>query len=937
MNQYILFALLGLGNGAVFAALGTSLVVTYRSSGVINFATGAMALFSAYFYAFLRQGEIFVPIPGLPTTITLGSSLPIPVAMLLALIFSALLFVVVYAVVFRPLRDASPLAKIVASVGLMLLFQALFAQRLGTNPVQTGAIFPTTVVKLGPIDMPQDRLWFAGTIVVIGVLIWAAYRFTRFGLATRAVSDTEKGSIVSGVNPQSIAVLNWGVSGIVAGLSGILIAPIVPLVPISYTLFIVPALAAALCGRFIRVGPTIIGGLAIGAAQSVLTYIQAQHPWLPSSGLPDLIPLAMILVLLGVRGTALPTRGEVFERSPGRSYAPHRMLVPALGTTAAMVVALVLTQHGWRAGLVTSVIMAIIALSWVVITGFVGQVSLVQLTLAGVGAFSLSTLSTSWGIPFPFAPLLAAAFASLVGVLVGIPALRIRGLSFAIVSLALAVAIEDLWFQNSTLTGGANGATVSGPTLGGLNLSPGVGASYPRLSFSLLCLIVLVATAAIVGAVRLSRFGGKMLAVRDSERSAAAAGINVARTKIIAFGLSAFIAGVGGSMLAYQQSTISPDSFSELAGLGVLAIVFLAGITSLPGGLAAGILAPGGIIFFLISQEVNLGQWYGIVSGIALVAATISFPEGMTGPVLAKIEARQRQRRAMATLTSTKARNGNRPETRALRPAGAETRSASNSPGREQAILALREVSVHYGGVTAVNQVSLSVSKGSITGLIGPNGAGKTSLIDAVSGFTRASGEMNFAGSSLSRLAAAQRARLGLARTFQGAELWEDLTVLENLTVGETCRLQKAHSIPLRGRLGSEPSDDVLDVLRLLDLEALAQLRIGELSQGQRKLVGVARSLAGRPQLLILDEPAAGLDSTESQQLAQKLLTLRDAGLTVLLVDHDMALVLGVCDVLNVLDFGCLIATGTPDDIQRNEQVRSAYLGSVHARDPVVT
>ncbi len=922
MTDHIVFVLLGLGNGAVFAALGIALVVTYRSSGVVNFATGAMALFSAYFYAFLRQGRLFVPIPGLPTSVSLGGVPPVPLAMAIALVASALLGMLVYATVFRPLRNSTPLAKVVASVGLMLLLQALLAQRIGTAPVEVRNIFPAAALRFGSIRVPQDRLWFAATIAALGLALWAAYRFTRFGLNTRAVAETEKGAIVSGVDPQRVALANWAISGAVGGLSGILIAPIVPLVPVSYTLFIVPALAAALFGRFVRVGPAILGGLAIGMIQSELTYLRSQHAWLPSAGLPELVPLILILVFLGVRGRPLPSRGELIERNLGRTFAPRRRLVPALVGTAVVAMAFVVLQHDWRAGLLTSVLMALVALSWVVITGFVGQVSLAQMTLAGVGAFGLTTVATRWGVPFPLAPLLAALIATAIGVAVGLPALRIRGISFAIVTLALGVAIENLWFESVSLTGGISGPTVTGPTFLGFDLSVGVGTAYPRIGFCLLSLGVLALVASGVAWLRLSRLGGRMLAVRDNERSAAAAGISVARTKLTAFAISSFIAGLGGALLAYQQTEISPQTFSVFTGLGVLAVTFLAGITSVPGALLAGLLAAGGLVFVAISHLVDLGQWYGIVAGLMLIVATISYPDGIAGSIQARLERRHRRATAPARAPHPVVRLDTVGVT-ALRPGRPLDREPSD-------LFSVRGLTVRYGGVTAVSDVSFDLEPGRITGLIGPNGAGKTSLIDAVSGFAPASGRVVLNGASLDGMAPDRRARVGLSRTFQGAELWDDLTVLENIRVGESAA-GRGRRRPDLARPSTPAPDHVADTMALLGLAALADRPIRELSQGQRKLVSVARALAGRPDVLLLDEPAAGLDSSESRWLGERLRTVLQAGVTMLLVDHDMALVLGTCDTVHVLDFGQIIASGSPSQIQADAGVTAAYLGATHS------
>lgn len=242
-------------------------------------------------------------------------------------------------------------------------------------------------------------------------------------------------------------------------------------------------------------------------------------------------------------------------------------------------------------------------------------------------------------------------------------------------------------------------------------------------------------------------------------------------------------------------------------------------------------------------------------------------------------------------------------------------------------VLETTDVSVHYGGVCAVDGVTLAVPAGKIVGLIGPNGAGKTSLIDALTGFTRSSGKVSLNGEAIDHLKPHHRARLGLTRTFQSMELFEDLTVEENLQVGAERQPWWAVFRDLVGLGLRNNSNWTNDPLHAVGLAEVATRMPTELSHGQRKLVSVARALAAKPQVVLLDEPAAGLDSAESLALGEKMRGLLDHGLTALLIDHDMGLVLGVCDYIYVLDFGRIIAEGNPTEISRNPVVLAAYLG----------
>ncbi|HVV08394.1 ABC transporter ATP-binding protein [Amycolatopsis sp.] len=247
-------------------------------------------------------------------------------------------------------------------------------------------------------------------------------------------------------------------------------------------------------------------------------------------------------------------------------------------------------------------------------------------------------------------------------------------------------------------------------------------------------------------------------------------------------------------------------------------------------------------------------------------------------------------------------------------------------------LLTVTDLTVRYGGVVAVDNVSLTVPTGKIVGLIGPNGAGKTTLVDALTGFVRCSGTVSFRGVRIDRLRAHLRARHGIARTFQAGGIFDDLTVRENILIGE--RRPGGWWSTVRaivtGR-GEHARPETRALVGTLGLGDLLGVQASELSSGQRKLVSVAQALAGGPELVLLDEPAAGLDSTESAWLGERLRAVRDSGVTMLLVDHDMELVVNVCDEIVVLDFGKVIAAGEPQETLAQPQVITAYLGSVTA------
>jgi ABC-type branched-subunit amino acid transport system permease subunit len=254
------------------------------------------------------------------------------------------------------------------------------------------------------------------------------------------------------------------------------------------------------------------------------------------------------------------------------------------------------------------------------------------MALAGTAAFFLSRLASDWGIPFPWAPLLASLFAAFVGVLIALPALRIRGTQLAVVTLAAALAIDAIYFKNADLTGAGvvSSATVPAPSIFGIDLGIS-GSDFPRTAFGLLVIVVVAMVGVGVAFLRRSRLGRQMLAVRADEGAASASGINVASIKIIAFALSAFIAGLGGSLIGYARGELSPASFAPTLSLTFLAFAYLGGISSVSGALLAGLLTSGGLIFVALDDAISLGQYQTLIGGLGLIITAILNPEGMAG------------------------------------------------------------------------------------------------------------------------------------------------------------------------------------------------------------------------------------------------------------------------------------------------------------------
>jgi len=924
MRDVLLYAALGLGAGALIASIALGVVLIYRGSGVINVATGAIAMLAAYIFWALRTGY-------------LGFHLSTAPAFVLTLASMAAFGVLIELTIFRPLRNTAPLAKLAASLGLLLVLESGMIVIFGNSLKAAPSILPSDTVTIFDRVVPKDRLLLAGIVIVVAAGLAALFRWTPFGLSTRAASENEVSAMLAGLSPSRLAVANTVLASVVAGGLGVLVAPLIALDAQTLAFQVVPALAAALLAGFTSFFIACFAGLAIGVTQSLLIYWGTQS-WFPTDeggapirGLPELFVFLVIVLALFLRGASLPGRGELVERRLPAVPRPERLLRPTAIAAVVGVACLIAFPYDFRQSLINSLLGVMICLSLVVIVGFVGQISVVQLALAGVAGFTMSHLTTDVGgiwAEFPISLLIGAASATVVGLLIAVSALRVRGVSLVVVTLAAAVALEQFGFLNVRWGGGATGSPVAEPGLGGLDLSPG--ASFrglddkiPSPVFGFLVLAATLALCMLVANVRRASLGQRMLAVRSNERAAAAAGINVRNTKLAGFGIAAFVAGMAGALYAYNFGSVSYSRFGALTALGLIAFAYFGGITMVSGAVLAGVGATEGLFPHAFDRWFGLsGNWALLIGGFALIVTLLVNPEGIAGTGYKKKQQKKRRLAAEAALGTEAPRTPHAPARRGIPP---PRRAPAQQPAAT--VLAATGISVSFGGLQALDDVDLTVAEGQLVGLIGPNGAGKTTFIDAISGFVPHGGRVELEGRGMDGLTAHARAQRGLARTWQSLELFDDLSVRENLAVASYRPSAWASAIEALSRpVRSTKAADA--ALELLGLEETADAMPEDLTQGQRKLVGIARALAAEPRLLCLDEPAAGLDTREGEELAHHLRGVVDAGTAMLLVDHDMGLVLGISDYVVVLEFGRVIAQGTPDAVRRDPQVIGAYLGS---------
>lgn len=897
------FALLGLGAGGVYALSGQSLVLIYRGSGVVNFASGGMAIVGAF--ACYRME---------------ASGLPAVPALLLGTICTAIVGAATHVVIMRNIKRPSPLVCIVATLGLLTALQGASLLAFGANTQLVASPLPHRGVRLLGTAIGADQLYLAAISAAVALALWAVYRFSAFGLATSAVAESPRAAASLGRSPDVIATINWGLGGALAGLAGILIAPVVGLSVAQLGDLLVPALAAALVGRFSSFGLTFAGGLFIGVAQSELLKYVASPGW------PDSVPLLVIVAALALRGRTLPIRGELHERLPavGTGAAPRAWVLVAIAGGAA---AVGLAGAGLLLALTTACIAGVIGLSVVVVTGYTGQLSLAQYAFAGCGAFVSARLSATTGMPFPLAALVGIASTVPLGLLVGVPSLRTRGASLGIATLAIAVVFTNVVLGNPDYSGGLVGTKVRTPALFGLSIDP---IAYPR-RYAWLSLASLTFAALLVANLRRGRIGRRLIAIRGNERAAAALGLRGGPLKLYGFCLAAGLAGLGGVLMAFEAPSVTFTGFGIGPSIQIVVVVVVAGIGFVAGALVGAIAAPSAVAAYALGHLTNSEALLALISGIVLTLTLIIAPDGMIVFKLGGLRSIGRAGRIFARRVPVLRRTS-----RGARPVGRATSlptTATAADVRRNArrrTLAIEELSVRFGAVVALDGVSLEVHPGEVVGLIGPNGAGKTTLIDAVTGVTRPSaGRVLLDGHDLGHLGPAARARRGVSRTFQSLELFDDLPVGDNLRVAcdrpgilaYLTELIRPRAVPL--------PPEVASVLRALRLQDELDHRPDQLSFAHRRLVAIARAVAGDPAVLLVDEPGAGLDGPERRALADVLRRVAtEWGVGVLLIEHDVELVLAVCDRVAVLASGRLIATGTPNSIRAEKAVVTAFVGA---------
>ncbi len=892
MSELILFVITGLSAGAVYALAGVGLVLTFKTSGVFNFAHGALTTIAAYCFF-----ELFV---------TLGWSWQL--AALVSIVGVGTLMGLALEPLARRLRHTSLPLQVAGTVGLLLVIQAVVALVFPDEELRQVPPFlkPGGFTLFGAPVQWSDVITFAFALVVT-VVLTLTLRFTRAGVTTRALVDNDELLSLNGVSPTLVRRGAWVVGSMLAAASGVLFAPLLPLNSLQLTLLVVSAFGAAALGRFSNLAMTFLGGLLIGVGASLLTRYFTDPLF---TGLAPSLPFVVLfLVILFSRRP-----GAAFKTPPpfrsGAAWSAPMPVQLGLGAAVLLGLALVPSFAGihlteWTVAL--GGIVLFLSLSLLVRTS--GQVSLCHVSFMAIGACAFSHLAVDQDWPWFIALLVAGLIAVPVGALLAIPTIRLSGLHLALATFGFGILLQYMFYSRDFMFGATQSGALPVPRpvlFGGSEPLGDTGYYYLALS---LCLVISLA----IVAVTRSRLGRLLRGLGNAPTALETTGAAVNVTRVLVFCISAFLASVAGVMIGVARTTVSANDFQPLTSLTYLALIMIV-IGRAPWDAVLAGLSLFVVPSYLAGGDVSL--YLQLLFGLSAVLLAIS-PAPAGGPPKVVREWLER-------VLGPRRR---RVEAPALAAVSEPERVAISGKGLE-----IRGLVVRFGGLMAVDHVDLDVPLGKVTGLIGPNGAGKTTIFNASSGLVRPTeGSVHIDGRNITRKRPGERARAGLGRTFQDMRLFESLSVRENVALGREgsfagrnplAHLASGRTASLEVRQATEAA------IELCGLTELAKRPVHGLSTGQRRLVDLARCLAGPYRILMLDEPSSGLDVAETEQLGQVVArVVAERGVGVLLVEHDLPLVLNLCSHINVVDFGKLVFQGTPDEVTASPIVRAAYLG----------
>ncbi|GAA4983654.1 branched-chain amino acid ABC transporter permease/ATP-binding protein [Yinghuangia aomiensis] len=915
----------GAVTGLIIGLLAMGIVLVHRSTRVINFAVANMGLVGSGLFALLA----------------VRYHVPYWIALAIALLAGTVFGAIVDLAVVRRLFQAPRVIMLVATIGIAQLALTIVT----AYPDLDGYSDHTYPVPWSGTWSPVDNLRITGAqvSVLVGVPV-AAIALSLFlgrtvlGKTVKASAANPELARLNGINPKLVSTAVWAIAGLLATLCMILIsaqnASLTQVTELGPTTLL-RALAAAVVARMVSFGVALVSGVLLGLMQSFI-----QFNWLDQPGLTDLVVFAVVLTAVFFVGRGRGAEASTFSFAPKVKPVPERLRtvwwvrhmeragLVVLGLTA-VIVPLAVTQPSRHLLYTVILAYAICAASVTVLTGWAGQLSLGQMAFAGLGALVAAALNRGMHIEiganvyslrpltFPAAVAVATLTAAALAAVVGAGALRVRGLLLAVSTFAFAVAAEQYFYRRDVFhDAGMDTASFPRSTVFGIDVST-------QRAYYYVVLVVLVVVLAVVARLRKSGIGRTTIGVRDNAATAAAYTVSATRVKLRAFALAGGIAGLGGALLAGAVQTVpytdkyflSPDS------LTLVSIVVIGGLGSVSGPVLGALWVIGLPAIFPGNELVPL-----LTSSLGLLVLLLYFPGGLVqigysarDAVLAWAD--KRVAPALPAKTATSA-------PRAL------TRERPRPLPDDRAVLSASDIGVKFGGRKAVDGVTLEVGPNEIVGLIGTNGAGKSTLMNAIGGFVPARGSVELLGKDVSGMASAARARVGLGRTFQAATLFPELTVRETVQIALEARrrtglLSTALHLPHTFKHEKAKRSDADDLIDFLGLGRYADAFIGDLSTGTRRIVELAGLLALDARVLCLDEPTAGVAQRETEAFGPLILEVRrEMGASMLVIEHDMPLIMGISDRVYCLEAGRVIASGAPETVRNDPKVVASYLGT---------
>jgi branched-chain amino acid transport system permease protein len=912
----------GVITGAIYALLAVGYSLVFSVSGALNLAQGA----------FVALGALVM------YTFTHNAGLPLPVAFIASLaVVCAAIGIIEWTVIRPAVTRISHTNLLMMMGGLLTAFEGAAFLIWGSNPISLNQFSGSKPITVGGLSVPTQAFWVVGAMLAaLALLSWVLMR-TRLGRGLRATSENITAARLMGVPVDRMILLSFVAAAALGVIGGAVIAPLTSLDYSSMASYTNEGLIAVSLGGLGSVYGSVAGGLVLGIVEALVSgYVSS----LFSTTISLIILIAIIFLRpQGLLGRSRGRRMDVADRAAGRSYAPPKLPRPVLLGGAAVIVVVmallpdIIPSDDLRAVNITGIFcLTIIGLD--LLTGIAGQVSLGQAGFMAIGGYLTAILTTHYQVPTLLALLAGCGGSVLVAVVLGLICGRLRGMYLAIITLAFGILVEGL-ANGLSITGGPSGIGGIPPiTVGSFQFDTDSSFYY------LIWIIVGVALVLTANLVRSNR-GRILRAMHGDQVGARSLGLHVTRAKVVVFAISACMASIAGSLYADYFRYLSPDQVGSAESLQLITMLVIGGMGTLFGPLIGVAL-----LTYLPIAFQPLANYSTLVTGVLLIAFLRYLPAGLWGGVL-EVTTRGLNRWTPfgrpAAAAAPPGADGPPGEPAAVPPSrdrvAAEPVAAARAAATTAAPPALRVtgLSKSFGGVVAVSDVSFEVPDGSLTALIGPNGAGKSTLFNLITNLYQPdSGEVQLHSRPLHRLAPDRITSLGLFRTFQTARVFPQLSVLDNVLVG-AYRLGRAGYLAQSLRLPRSLREErVLEtrarrLLELIGLAERAEERAAVLPLAAQKYLELARSLMSEPSVVLYDEPGAGMNDAETDELGAILRAIRDTGHTVLVVEHNMSLVMGVSDHIVVMDAGRVIAAGPPLAVRSDPQVIRAYFGTAEA------